>query len=124
MAPPTYKILEFLKRRPGMSMDEFRDHYENVHRVLAEKYSAGLKRYLRRYLEPADGEEELPFDAVTELWFDDRPTFETVLGFLSRQALPAEIIEDELRFLDRPRCRTATVVEYESDMAEVARRHG
>ena len=39
---PTYKILMFLKRRPGMSMEAFQDYYETHHAPLALKYGSGL----------------------------------------------------------------------------------
>ena len=41
---PVYKVLLFLKRRPGMSVEAFRDYYENVHSKIGEKYSQGLLR--------------------------------------------------------------------------------
>ena len=46
----SYKILLFMKRRPGMSFEAFKDYYENHHVPLALKYTSGVKRYLRRYL--------------------------------------------------------------------------
>ena len=48
----SYKILLFMKRRPGMTVEAFRDYYESSHAPLCEKYSAGMKRYIRRYLDP------------------------------------------------------------------------
>jgi EthD domain len=44
---PVYKVLLFLKRRPGMSVEAFRDYYENTHSKLGEKYSRRLLRYIR-----------------------------------------------------------------------------
>src|SRR5215831_12526560 len=104
-----------------MSLDAFRDHYENVHARLSLKYSGGgLRRYVRRYVEalpqPQTGESgELPFDVVTELGFDDRAAFEKAVRFASRGDLPAEILADEERLFDRSKSRYATVVECETD---------
>lgn len=121
MAEAIYKLLIFLKRRNGMSLDAFRDHYEDVHARLSLKYSGGgLRRYVRRYVEPLPqplGREsgELHFDVVTELWFDDRAAFENAVKFASRGVLPPEILADEERLFDRSKSRYATVVECETD---------
>lgn len=110
---PVYKILLFLKRRPGMSVQEFRDYYENTHVKLAEKYSAGLLRYFRRYIDPV-GVDELPFDVITELWIEDRAAFEAIAAFTAKNQPPPEVLEDEKRLFDRSKSRVATVVEIES----------
>jgi hypothetical protein len=123
MDKPVYKVLLFLKRKPGMSVEAFRDYYENHHRLLGEKYSVGVRRYVRRYLDPVGGEGELPFDVVTELWFDDREVRDKVADFVSRGEPPADVIEDEHRLFDRPKARVATVVEFESDMDAVDARN-
>ena len=47
------KLIAPMKRRPGMSVDEFRDYYESKHRLLGEKYLAGYaSKYLRRFIDP------------------------------------------------------------------------
>ena len=113
-----YKILLFLKRRPGMTLEAFRDYYENHHAPLCAKYSSGLVRYVRRYLEPhpnpdTGASEELPFDVITELWFDDARAFHGTVRHLSTAVMPDEVVEDEKRLFDRARTRMATVVERE-----------
>ena len=114
----TYKILLFMKRKPGMSVAEFRDYYENSHAPLAKKYSSGIKKYVRRYLDPQPHPEtgpcdELPFDVVTELWFDDESIYKGTLKYLTTTIMPEEIIEDEKKLFDRSSFRIATVVECE-----------
>jgi EthD domain len=47
-----YKILLFMKRRAGMSVEDFRDYYENHHVPLVTKGAPSLGRYVRRYIEP------------------------------------------------------------------------
>ncbi|HTZ71845.1 MAG TPA: EthD domain-containing protein [Acetobacteraceae bacterium] len=121
MADPIYKVLIFLKRRNGMSIDEFRDYYENNHSKLCEKYAAGALRYFRRYVAPVANLEtgesgELDFDVITELWFDNRTVFEKVLEIGSMVRLPAEVLADEMRLFDRTKTRYASVVEWESDL--------
>jgi len=116
MAAQIYKVLIFLKRRPGMSLDAFREYYENTHSKLAMKYMRGARRYVRRYVQPVPND-ELSFDVITELWYDDRAMAERVAGFGSRGELPAEIIADEERVFDRSKTRYATLVECETQLA-------
>lgn len=112
------KLLLFLKRKPGMSLEAFRDYYENVHSKLGETFSEGIARYMRRYVEPpvdpVSGEvKELEFDVITEIWFTDRAVMDRIIDTFMRDAMPAEVIADELRLFDRSKNRCATVVDYE-----------
>jgi uncharacterized protein (TIGR02118 family) len=119
-----YKILLPMKRRPGMTTEEFRDYYENRHAPLAAKYSAALTRYVRRYLEPHPHPEtgeagELPYDVITELWFEDEETFRSTLQYITTTKMPPEIVEDEIQLFDRSSFRILTVVERETDLDAV-----
>jgi hypothetical protein len=120
MSTPLFKILIFLKRRPGMSTAAFRDYYERVHSKFGEKYSKGVLRYMRRYVEPlaelGDQAAALDFDVITELWFDDRTVFEQVAKYAARGILPPDVIADEEHLFDRPKNRYITVVEHESTL--------
>ena len=122
MPDTTYKILLFMKRRPGMSVDAFRDYYENHHVPLCLKYSQGITRYVRRYLDPQRHAEsgacdELPYDVVTELWFDDEATYKGTVGYLASTEMSEEIVTDEANLFDRATMRMATVVECETPLA-------
>jgi hypothetical protein len=119
MAETTYKILFFMKRRPGMTVQAFQDYYENHHAPLCATYSSGLHRYMRRFLEPQPNpdtgvSDELEFDVITELWFDDEATFRGTLKYLRTSVMPEAVVEDENRLFDRSRTRMATVIECES----------
>jgi uncharacterized protein (TIGR02118 family) len=111
-----YKILYFMKRRPGISVAAFQDYYENHHAPLCAKYASGMKRYERRYLtahpNPETGAtDELPFDVITELWFDDEAIFRSTVAYLSTSIMPDAIVEDEKQLFDRAKTRMATVIE-------------
>ncbi|OBA70349.1 hypothetical protein A5641_13595 [Mycobacterium sp. 1554424.7] len=118
-AEPFYKVLLFLKRRPGMSVAEFRDYYENTHVKVAEKYSRAGLRYVRRYLDPIGGE-ELPFDVITELWVRNRDIAAAIAAKVAKNEPPPEVLEDEKRLFDRSKLRVATVVEHYSTVKEDA----
>lgn len=118
-----WKILLLMKRRPGMSMAEFRDYYENRHVPLALKYDGGaMTRYVRRYLEPQPHAEsgtnaELPYDVVSELWFEDEAAFRATLGYMTTAIMPPDVVADEASLFDRATMRIATVIECETDLA-------
>jgi hypothetical protein len=119
MTDNRYKILLFMKRRPGMTFEAFRDYYENHHAPLCEKYASGISRYMRRFLTPHPNPEtganaELQFDVITELWFEDEAVFRGTVQYLATSIMPDEVVEDEKRLFDRSKTRMATVVECES----------
>lgn len=121
MSAKTWKILMFLKRREGMSFEAFRDYYENHHMPLCLKYVSGPTRYMRRFLDPLPdvdtGEvRELPFDVITELWFEDEAVFRGTVEYLSTSVMPDDVVEDEYRLFDRAQSRIATAVEYETPL--------
>jgi hypothetical protein len=124
VAETNYKILLFMKRRPGMTLESFRDYYENHHVPLCEKYtSSGVSRYLRRFLTPHPNPEtgatdELQFDVVTELWFKDEAVFRGTVQYLATSIMPDEVVEDEARLFDRTKTRMATVIEFESTLTK------
>ncbi|MDB6159808.1 MAG: ethyl tert-butyl ether degradation protein EthD [Gammaproteobacteria bacterium] len=123
MAEDNYKILLFMKRRPGMTFEAFQDYYENQHAPLCVKYASGISRYVRRFLTPhpnpeTGASEELPFDVITELWFADEAIFRGTVEYLATSIMPDEVVEDEKRLFDRSKTRMATVVECESALTE------
>jgi uncharacterized protein (TIGR02118 family) len=105
-----------------MTMEAFQDYYENHHAPLCQKYASGISRYVRRFLTPHPNPEtgesgELPYDVITELWFEDEATFRGTVKYLATSIMPDEVVADEKRLFDRPRMRMATVVECESALS-------
>lgn len=124
MSPPTYKILIFLKRRPGMSTEDFRRYYEEVHVPLCLKYTRGVSRYLRRFIDPLPSPEtgesgDLAYDVITELWFEDETVFRATVEFMSTRVMSEEVVEDEKNLFDRGETRIATVVEHETALSSI-----
>ena len=81
--------------------------------------SSGISRYVRRFLTPHPNpqtgtNEELPFDVITELWFEDESLFRGTVKYLATSIMPEEVVEDEKRLFDRSKMRMATVIERES----------
>ncbi len=118
------KIIIGLKRRPGMSVEEFRDYYENVHTKVAGKYTQpGMIHYARRYLDPLphlDTKEvhEPEFDVITELWYDDPKAAAGLIWMVSEGKLPADVFEDEHNVFDRRKTRYFMTTECVTDLGQ------
>ena len=105
------KSLALIKRRPDLSRDAFRDHYEDTHAPLAiATVLDGTTRYVRSHLrEVLYGEPA--FDVVTAFWYAD---LEAALEVGRRLESPVgeAILADELTFMDKPANRVLPVSEH------------
>ncbi len=121
------KIIIGLKRRPGMSVEAFRDYYESIHTRVAGKYTQpGMCYYARRYLDPLPQLDtkvvhEPEFDVITELWYDDRKAADGLIWMVSKGKLPADVFEDERNLFDRPKTRYFVTTECVTDLGQVSR---
>ena len=50
-----YKLLVLTKRKPGMSLQQFQDYYENAHARLVLRITPLMRKYRRNYLTPVKG---------------------------------------------------------------------
>ena len=108
----TIKVLWMLKRKPGTTHEQFREHYERSHAAIGRKYIGHLLlSYKRNYQIEAwggtssdpEGFRRRPFDydCVTELIVADEEAYEEMGRIFAEPAAGAELFEDELKFLDR-----------------------
>jgi hypothetical protein len=118
------KLVALLKRRPGMTLEEFRDYYETTHSKFAEPLKGGLAvRYVRRYFIPIkhpllDVEAEEPeFDAMMEMWFKDQAQFEAAMKVFSDPVLSKAIKDDESNLFDVSKIRHCFVDEVDMEMS-------
>lgn len=97
------KTLALIVRKPGITRDAFRAHYEDAHAPLALPLMSGLLRYARHHVR-----EELHgaagFDVATSFAYRDAAD---VRGVIARIASPVgdAVLRDELTFMDKPRNR-------------------
>jgi len=98
----TVKLMAFLKASPHLSREEFVAYYEGRHVPLIREIMPGIVDYRRSYLPQAVG----GFDVVTELWFNDRDSFDRAMALAMSSSGAARIARDEENFLDR----SATVI--------------
>lgn len=118
----TVTVITLLKRREGMSREAFRAYYEARHRRIGEQVLAGYAtRYVRRYLNPIDGQDQ-PCDAdvVMEIDFPDEATRDACFAAMGGPETMAMIATDEEKLFDRSRIRTFSVTEAVSDLPFVA----
>ena len=117
------KIVMPMKRRPGMSVEEFREYYENHHRLIGEKYLRGYaSKYLRRFTNPTPDREgnltDPEFDVFLEIWYPDMETMQSCSEKLSEPEVNKEIYTDEEKLFDTniKNMRSYILDEFESDI--------
>lgn len=97
------KLICFIRRKPGMSVDAFRDHWLNHHGPLIDSLPQ-FRRHVRRYEQNCrlDADYERAgaddFDGVTVQWFETRKDF---ISFAMEPSYRGSVAVDEDRFLDR-----------------------
>ena len=106
------KLVFCLRRRSGMSREEFQRYWREEHALLVAERAEilGIKRYVQLHTCDLDGLHEAlqarnggspePYDGVAELWFDSTDAFES--GDPARIQAVGELLEDERRFIDLP----------------------
>jgi len=91
------KIAILMKRRPGLSVEDFQDHLRTRYGPPALR-GPGLRRYVQSCALPQGYVRgELLFDAVGEMWFDSLDDYERCI----RSPEFAAARDDEGTFLDR-----------------------
>jgi EthD domain len=115
----TVTLITLLKRRTGMSKEEFIAYYEDHHRKIGEKVLGEYAtRYVRRFLHPIDGKDRHEdADVVMEIDFPDAATRDACFAAMADPVIAAEIATDEAKLFDRERIRTFTVEERGSEMS-------
>ena len=105
------KLTYCLRRKPGMTWEEFSDYWRNVHAPLVRERAAvlGIKKYqqvrtmqnadLHARLQARNGGSPEPYDGIAELWYDPDDRGEG--GEAARKAAQ-ELLEDEKNFIDLP----------------------
>ena len=107
------KLTFCLRRKDGMSREEFHDYWLNNHAPLVRsvKDVLGIKRYaqvhgrtpsaLSASLQGSRGNAE-PYDGIAELWFESEAAIEAAMA--NPKALEAAhlLLEDEKKFIDLP----------------------
>ena len=107
------KIMWLLRRKPGISFEEFQEHYERSHSELGKQYFGHLiKQYRRNYNDrrildttpPAVAtlmaKKEWDYDCITEWEFEDEAALAEVIRLVTDPEISRIHMEDEEHFLD------------------------
>lgn len=100
MSASLVKILTVFVRRPDLTREAFRSHYEKRHVPRAMEHVAhfGFRKYVRNHVVGPDGVEP-GFDCLTEFFFRSLEDAGSSVGFMSSPE-GRWFAEDELNFLD------------------------
>lgn len=111
----TVKLVALLSRKPGMSLEDFKAYYEGTHVPLICEINPYMADYRRTYVDASTavkgGIASAPndwapdFDAIAEIWFKDRETFDKARAAMTTPESAARIGADEENFLDRSQKR-------------------
>ena len=104
------KLVYCLRRKPGMSVDEFQRYWRDVHAPLVRSHqdTLGILRYVQMHTDHGKVTEVLtgsrgapePFDGVAELWYESGEALADRGKDPAARAAGKELFEDEQQFID------------------------
>lgn len=94
------KLIGLVKRKSGITQEEFSRYWEERHGPLVEKVFPGVKRYVQNHAVRLGRGGEPKIDGVVELWFDDLESLQAVADFYEGEEGKV-IRDDEENFIDR-----------------------
>jgi len=104
------KLVFCVKRRDGMSVEDFQAYWFEQHGPLVREHAGvlGIRRYVQTHGRPTPVDDALrasrgapeAYDGVAELWFDSIESLATAAASAEGQAAGAALLEDERRFID------------------------
>ena len=89
------KQIFFLKRKNGLTFEEFKKHYLEVHVELAKKHIPDIRKYIVNF--PLQRGKENIYDAITETYWDD---YETIVKWAKSDIYNTVIKEDEEKLFE------------------------
>jgi uncharacterized protein (TIGR02118 family) len=103
------KVVMLFKRKPGITLEQFREHYEKSHAPLAARLLPYFKSYTRNFVRHDMSYKsstlggQVNFDVVTELTFESKEDYDRMTKALTDPAVYDLIVKDEEQFMDRSR---------------------
>lgn len=110
------KMIAILTRRPGLTIEQFRNHYEDSHVPLVSRLMGrDLQAYVRNYRNdegnPFPVGAGADFDCITEFHFADEAAFKRAVAAIEHPDNAPSVRADEAAFLDVERVKVAIVDE-------------
>ena len=118
------KVIGLLRRKPGISREEFLRHWKDHHGALAMRVPE-FARHVRKYVQvhrvsipELDAQERynqsglpMEYDGAVEMWFDSPETMQKAFAALGDPVACKELREDEDRFIDGKNTQSVMVGE-------------
>jgi uncharacterized protein (TIGR02118 family) len=119
------KTIAFLKRKAGLSPEEFMHYYESRHAPLILAIAPQVCDYRRNFLRvegaiTPPGAAPLDYDVVTELWYPDQAAFEAAMSAFTDPVNARRIAADEENVFDRTATRFYVVDERRSSCPPIS----
>lgn len=109
-----YKVLHFIKRKPHLTHEQFRDHFERSHAAMALKFCGHLfLEYRRNYVgtvftggdsrdpDSGYGPREWEWDLISEWILPSEDALNEIYRIMQETGIDHLFHEDEDRFIDR-----------------------
>ena len=107
-----------INKRPDLTSEQFRHHYETVHAPLVERLMPYYSAYRRKYVDGGvRSGREFDCDVFTELEFATASDYDAWLANLDRQEVLEQIRADEANFLEAGATRLWAVSTFSSDFS-------
>ena len=94
------KLIAMLKRKSGITMEEFSQYWHEKHGPLALTIMPGVKKYIQNHTVRLTGGGEPRFDGVAEICFDDLESWHKWTDWYLGDEGKA-LRDDEEKFMDR-----------------------
>lgn len=120
-------VFMFVTRKPGMSLEDFKDHYENKHvplvlRAVGDAKPLSHSRYYLQRNPAAQGDAEVPppllfvgnpetvdYDCITKVELEDEAHFARFTEVFANSPLKKELEEDQAAFADGSKFKIVAV---------------
>jgi uncharacterized protein (TIGR02118 family) len=101
------KAFNFFKRKPGLSVDDFRNYWLNEHAAIIRAIPE-LRKYVASITLPSAYRNREPlYDGISEAWFDDEAVIRATADSAPRRAATA----DDAKFVDMSKAGSIIVDE-------------
>ena len=94
------KLIILMKRREGLTHEEFIKYWKEEHGPLAMKTYPRIKKYVQNYGVKMN-DKEPPYDGVVELWYDSYEDWKKGADDYNTTEAGKAFKEDEKKLLDR-----------------------
>jgi hypothetical protein len=111
-----FKVIAYITRKPGISVEEFKQGYESMLVPHMRKTFPQIVHYKRNYVNPSvavivPGAALPNIDSVTEIWYHDKAGFDSMMGAFQDPKVFATVDAIEEKFLDRTKTCVVMVEE-------------